>query len=38
MNPYDFMIIYPYEVHKPGIKVKESIFVKKAILKVLVED
>ena len=38
MKPYDFMIIYPLEVHKPGIKVNERIFVKKAILKVLVED
>ena len=33
----DFMIIYPDEIHKPGIKVKENNYVKKAILKVAVE-
>ncbi len=36
MEPYDFMIIYPEEIHKPGIKVEENIYVKKAILKVAV--
>ena len=36
MKPQDFMIIYPDEIHKPGIKINENIYVKKAILKVAV--
>ena len=37
MGSGDFMIIYPDEIHKPGIKVKDNKYVKKAILKVAVE-
>ena len=36
MESGDFMIIYPDEIHKPGIKVNENKYVKKAILKVAV--
>lgn len=36
MESEDFMIIYPDEIHKPGIKVKDNTYVKKAILKVAV--
>ena len=36
MESGDFMIIYPDEIHKPGIKVKENKYVKKAILKVAI--
>ena len=36
MEPEDFMIIFPEEAHKPGIKVNENIYVKKAILKVAI--
>lgn len=36
MEPEDFMIIFPNELHKPGIKVNENTYVKKAIIKVAV--
>ena len=36
MEPECFMIIYPDEIHKPGIKVSDNRYVKKAILKVAV--
>lgn len=36
MEPEDFMIIFPDEIHKPGIKVNDNVYVKKAILKVAV--
>ena len=37
MEENDFMIIFPNELHKPGIKVNENKYVKKAIIKVAVE-
>lgn len=36
MEQEDIMIIFPGELHKPGIKVNENMYVKKAIIKVAV--
>ncbi len=37
MRPGDFMIIYPHELHKPGIKSKDNIEVKKAVIKLAID-
>ncbi len=37
MRTGDFMVIYPHELHKPGIKLNDNIQVKKAVIKLAVD-
>lgn len=36
MNKNDYLILYPYDVHMPQISVNDSVYVKKAVVKVKV--
>ena len=37
-NPKNFLVFFPEDVHRPCIKLNESVPVKKIVVKILVEE